>query len=493
MRKIGLVLLIALLGLLQLINASNLIVNKELENASANKKLSIEVAQHKTTVDLRYTLLEFIGYKQLNEYFSGHIDSSNDVRKLTSFSNPNDKYEPSSDVKAGHRFSGEDFGTTQEYFMSLLPTPIGLLCAGLLSIIFLNIFLCCRVCCKCLVIQPNDHSTKKGHENDTYEKRKETIKYQKKIIFWIEMGLCFIVFLCDTMSFIGRGRIVNGGTDLTDAITLVQNILRNGANGFGSLKTTASTMNTAIIHARDVSCKASKANDPTLENNIENIYSQMIASINTMESAMKTTEDLLLKIVSYGDSGKTFINDNIESKADTFFFVLWSFALISVVLILFFRYFRSTWGTKFAVLWSELTFVTMLGMLTATMLIVSLLGDFCMNPSYSAVINSPAAVRPQIEYFATCQGSDQIDSQIENITLQTKSITDLFSEGSEPLSDFCSTSGTNSENDMKTITASLGDITAGVKMIVDALTCTALQAVWFKIMNDALCTSFYGG
>ena len=44
------------------------------------------------------------------------------------------------------------------------------------------------------------------------------------------------------------------------------------------------------------------------------------------------------------------------------------FALISVVLILFFRYFRSTWGTKFAVLWSELTFVTMLGMLTAIML-----------------------------------------------------------------------------------------------------------------------------
>ena len=131
------------------------------------------------------------------------------------YNNPNDKYEPSSNVENGAAISGVEFDTTEEYLMTVLIKPILLFCLGFASLFFLNLGLCCRCCCKCCSCSPKEDITEKD------------LSHQKMMISGIEILLIFSVLLADTLCFYGYTYLNDGVSKLNDAFDGLIEIFTN--------------------------------------------------------------------------------------------------------------------------------------------------------------------------------------------------------------------------------------------------------------------------
>lgn len=414
------------------------------------------------------------------------------ARALEEWSNPNDKYVPSSNVKMGHKISGKEFSTSTEYFTSALLTPIALCVTGFLSIFFLNCALCCRNCFKCCRCDPNDHHNDPGHQNDSATKRMTYVNHQKMIIFAVEMFLCFAVLLADCLCYYGYGYIIKGGKDLLEALDLIGTMVDAGYDGAKSMATISGPqIQGAIALAQGTSCKPYQP----INQGMTAAYDIMDTAAEAIIAAMEQIMSIMSDLKGYVSDGREYVSGYLIKYADVFVLLVFFFAAFSVVLFVLFRFCRSTIGTKFAIFWGQLTFLILLLVCLPFMIFASIMGDFCMNPSKSAVENTPDGLKSKVRFYATCVGTDEVGEQFD------AAITNINSIGSEivdVLDDACDPSQappgvTVSSTDIVKIQLGLNGLTAAISAIRTAAGCTKFQEIWFKIMNDAFCTNFYGG
>jgi hypothetical protein len=448
----------------------------------------------------KFDIMDFLGMKKMS-VFHAEQNALRAERKLAEYSNPNDKYEPTSNVKNGHAISGKDFSTNTEYFTAVLISPVALCVTGILSIILLNLFLCCRKCFKCLRCDPNDHHTEFSHKDDSAEKRAAYINHQKFVIFIIEMVLCFCVMLADMLCYYGYGYIVSGGKDLLDALDMMKKILDDALAGANTMAGAGTNMHIHLSAAKSTSCPppSEPAASPAHQAVIDG-YPVALNAATAISTSMDTVKELIGNLLSYCEDGKEYVSNYLIAYADVFVFLVWSFAFVSVILFVVFRVCRSTFGTKIAILWGELTFIILLLVCLPFMIFSSLMGDFCMNPSYSAVINSPGSLRTMIEYYATCPAGSESDIETNFKAAKTDAgsvgttITSSFEPWCDPTNpNYATMGGSGSMVDIDQAGTASSGISTGIDGILAAAACTNLQSVWFKIMNDALCTNFYSG
>jgi hypothetical protein len=127
------------------------------------------------------------------------------------YSNPNDTYSPSMWVDYGHMLSGRDFDTSMDYLMRVMYAPVGLFALGLLAMLFLDIGLLFRCCCKACKCEPD----RKG-EKYAYNR---TCNY---VWFFI---LCALVIIFDMLVFLGNTEVDKGVATTSDAIKETQSIV----------------------------------------------------------------------------------------------------------------------------------------------------------------------------------------------------------------------------------------------------------------------------
>lgn len=409
-------------------------------------------------------------------------------------------YTPSANVKAGHRISGKEFSTSPEYLQAVLTTPIALTVLGVLSLIVLNISFCCRNCFKCCRCEPNDHHGEKGHDHDSVSQRMAYINHQKLMVFIVEMVLSFCVLLADMFCFYGYTGIVAGGKDLNDALDLIDGLLTQAVHGATSVITSTGSLNSLISLSETSNCPphGSQINSDAMKT----AYAGLKTLSDATAAAMQVVVDSLGPISSNVADNKNFINDTLLAYADIFVFLVFSVAFISVCLFVIFRLFRSACGTKIAIAWGMLTFLVLLLVCLPFMIFSSIFGDFCMNPSGNAVAQAPYAIRNKLTFYSTCVTSatvvDDVGTNLEaGADKIGQIITDIANNliGTQGSPGPCYGNSTSTKPVvLNKISSSSGpQLKANILKIREAAKCENVQAIWFKIVNDALCTNFYSG
>jgi len=404
-------------------------------------------------------------------------------------------YTPSANVEAGHRISGESFSTEPAYLTKVLTTPIALTVMGFLSIIVLNISFCCRKCFKCCRCEPNDHHNEKGHDHDSVSKRVSYINHQKLMVFIVEMVLCFCVMLADMFCFYGYTGIVAGGEDLNEALDLINALLTNAVGGATAVQGTTAKIDAKILSSRTLACPPQSAGDA-----MDQAYDGLALLSTLTATAMQVVIDGLGPMKSNVADTKDYINDYLIGYADIFVFLVFSFAFVSVVLFVVFRLFRSQCGTKIAIAWGMLTFIILLLVCLPFMIFSSIFGDFCMDPSVNAVAQAPDSVKAKLTFYSTCVGVDEVGDNLRSgktnlQTIITDITTALTCNACKCINQTAGTSnvdllGAPGNPGIKQYADALG---ANLQLIIDAAGCPKVQTIWFKIVNDALCTNFYSG
>ncbi len=398
-------------------------------------------------------------------------------------------YTPSANVEAGHRISGQDFSTDEAYLTTVLTTPIVLTVLGVLSLVILNIALCCRNCFKCCRCEPNDHHTEKGHDHDSLSQRMSYINHQKFMVFIVEMVLCACVMLADMFCFYGYTGIVAGGEDLNDALDLINQLLTSAVDGAKAIKAQTVTMNSLAVLSQETTCP------PNGSSSLTAAYTGLKILIAATGTAMDAVVNAMGPIQENVATNKNFINDTLIAYADVFVFLVFSFAFVSVCLFVIFRLLRSTCGTKIAISWGMLTFLILLLVCLPFMIFSSIFGDFCMAPSANAVKNAPADIQEKLRFYSTCAAGLE-DVVGDNLKTGKDKLAEIISTITTQMLGYCDgTAGPPSRSpvELNKIDNIQTALTLNLDKIITAASCVKVQEIWFKIVNDALCTNFYSG
>jgi hypothetical protein len=222
-------------------------------------------------------------------------------------------------------------------------------------------------------------------------------------------------------------------------------------------------------------------------------YDTIAASADSTTTIMLSVSTNLLSLRTYVDDMKVYVNDYLIGYADIFVFLVWSFAFVACILFVLFRIFRSELGTKFAVFWGQITFIILMLVCLPFMIFSATFGDFCMDPSRSAVTNvSDGDLRELVQYYATCVGDGKIDVQFQDAIATA---TDVIQEISSSLDAACKAQYGDPAGvvDVGQAITSATAIVGGLQKIRDEATCDKFQNIWFTIVNNALCKNFYSG
>jgi len=402
---------------------------------------------------------------------------------------PMSAYTPSANVEAGHRISGQDFSTDEAYLTTVLTTPVVLTVLGFLSLVILNIALCCRKCFKCCRCEPNDHHAEKGHDHDSLSKRMSYINHQKLMVFIVEMVLCGCVMLADMFCFYGYTGIVAGGEDLNVALDLINQLLKGALDGAKAIKVTTFSMTLLTDRSENITCPPAGPG----ASGLTAAYGGLKTLIGVTSTAMDAVVNAMGPIQENVATNKNFINDTLIAYADVFVFLVFSFAFVSVCLFVIFRLFRSTCGTKIAIAWGMLTFIILLLVCLPFMIFSSVFGDFCMAPSENAVMNAPAEIQEKLRFYSTCAAGLE-DVVGDNLRLGKDKLGEILSTITTQMLGYCDgSSSTRSRVELDKIDGLSTLLMQNLDKIISAASCVKVQEIWFKIVNDALCTNFYSG
>eukprot|EP00605_Chrysophyceae_sp_TOSAG23-4_P002262 GSChrysophyteH1.ASY1.ANO1.2506.1 assembled CDS len=289
------------------------------------------------------------------------------------------------------------------------------------------------------------------------------------------------------LCYYGYGYIKSGGEDLIEALDKFDTILENAYTSSNGIATVSAPNTSKLITDAKQPGKC-----PPITSDMTDAYDAIIAGADATTVSMVDVSDKLTDLRSYIDESKTYVNDYLIGYADVFVLLVWSFAFVACLLFVLFRIFRSETGTKFAVFWGQITFVILMLVCLPFMIFSATFGDFCMDPSRSAVTNvGDEGLRDLVQYYATCQGQGEINTLFQTAIDES---TTVINEINTNLKNLCqSAGGDDAAAAIELAATSAGGITVGLQGILDAAACTNFQEIWFIIMNDALCTNFYSG
>lgn len=407
--------------------------------------------------------VNFVARKESRQLATDGLTSDDDEV----YKNPNDNYEPSSNVENGAALSGVDFDVTQEYLTTVLIKPITLFCLGFVSLFFLNLGLCCR--CRCCSCAPKKDITE------------QELSHQKMMITGIEVLLVFSVLLADTLCYYGYTYLQDGVSKLNDAFDGLITIFTNVKSASYELYTVdVPTLSLSIILAR-TSCPAGSG-----------ILDDMEDFNAALDTAGRSLYNAALNLVEYMEVGQDTVNYYVATYLRSFVFLIWAFAALATFWFVLFRILKSERGTKFAIFWGELTFLLIILFNVPMMILAQVLGDFCVQPTHNLIKAAPdqpflnnRTAEDIVRFYSHCSGSDTIG---DDLTAVQESFT-LLSNATTVVADiFCS-----SDTNLGTISSTI--ISAGTRFtdIRDAIACTNFQAVWFTLFNDCLCGGIYSG
>jgi hypothetical protein len=173
--------------------------------------------------------------------------------------------------------------------------------------------------------------------------------------------------------------------------------------------------------------------------------------------------------------------------------VLWSYwaIILGVALLLFINdCCRSKVFLGFSIVIAEVIVTALTILACVEMVVVTLLADFCMDPSANVLSLLPAgSMKDILKFYITCTGSSPFSTFADNSSAYAALINGTLSEITQQPG-YSSSSLPNCVSMLQTQINSLFGL---LDDLFTQLDCPSLFAVWDKAINSSLCTSGYDG
>jgi hypothetical protein len=400
-------------------------------------------------------------------------------------------YTPTDDVKAGHELIhwspiSADSRELDYLYSTIFPAAV-ITVLGLVSVVLFQLILCARWCMrsfKCCGVS------------------KTTSSYRGNLM--ILMVLLFTSGIAVHMLFIGNSGVNDGFVEAADGIGTLK-------DEFVSLKSNAATLTTlgTEIKSDAASCTSTQtcaqyyccttgdcnsggAPDTTLQ--------PMFQVFDVQGALVKTVGDALTLLVADVpdalDTAETVMRGQaVDAKNNVIYGV---YAGIIVVLVGYAAsaYFKHKIGTQIMILLSEIIVVVLTLTCGVCMFLVTILGDFCMDPSGNVIdliteTSNSTEILDILNYYLKCVGTSPIGSDLDEGTQALEWVVGNITSYDSFL---------GSGNDPTACRAEIDSISSQSSASKDALAtliqffgCTTVNNAWAKIVNEGLCTSGYSG
>ncbi len=393
------------------------------------------------------------------------------------YSNPNDKYSPSSNVQNGHRLSRvSEFGGYDMVYLREVATSVVLFFAlGLLSLIFLNLGLLFRCCCKCCKCFPR---AKLGATRKEAEALINSHRIATTVSFYL-----FILFIlvADLLVYVGYGSFINGMETISDAMDLVALLFQDIYDECGKIigySDTIQALDTKVV-------------------GVCSYYPSIAGGLSDLSTNLKDVQEILDPLIEQIQSA----SDNVVAYAGKYIFyallAIFLFAITVIIVMVISHCCSSSCGLKFGMFWSMFMFFIIIILNIPFHFLTSFFGDYCMAPTLNTVsfaYNTSEALHDTMSYYLTCKGDSQFGPYLNtsetlfnelNFTIYNLTVTaPVFQTGG---------SCASSTSDLRKMGTTFIDMGVGFVSIFEVVGCERIQEIWFKFINEALCGDIYDG
>lgn len=403
-------------------------------------------------------------------------------------------YSPSRYVNAAHnipRFDYETFQVTGDnefptntddlvstdtmYTRGLITLPVWLIVLGIVSVVLMQLLIMFRCCFTCLKCAPNDE--------DVATEPEKVIKSRNRVFygFWL---FILIMLVADHALYLGNDELDKARDNLVSALTLLKNIFDDINTATLTLIDENQILKNQATAISGGSCGAIPPGSP-----LDSAVTSMDTAATAMLAAFTAIRDMVKDVPDMLDSSIDTVNYYGSDTKNMGMFSLYGLFLAIVLVFVAGSCLASKWIMWLGLLIGELTCIVSTIVCGIVMVVVTVFGDFCMDPTKNLEsIVGDGSVGDLISYYGTCTGNDPFYSDITSATSDLQSYsTDLTSSFSVP----CNTAG-NGQIVTAANNAILG-ITNGLQDITGTTTCESLNPVYDKFMNQAFCTNGYGG
>lgn len=360
------------------------------------------------------------------------------------YTNPNDTYVPSAEVEMGTRISPDDFQKSQDYFVTGAAIPIVLFGLGFLSLVCLNVCLCCGVSKVCAA-SASKHTVSCG-------------EHCFAVIFFVFLVICF---LATHVLYLGYGDTQDGFEIMRTSVTAV-------GDGFNDINAINKVM---LNHSSTI-----------LQICSQNSQYGCLNSSSTLDSAVVYVQDDLSDIPDYVD----WINDVIDMMEEFVLlcmFVMYGLLMTTILLYVFTQLCCRTHMVS-AICCGNIAFfiVSLIGVVW--MAATSITADFCYeNPTVNTVnLMKTSKQQMYTAWYTSCySGFNPLYRYINQTEYGAEAV--MRSIGNDTSAGAMSIRAHNNDiiNLLPNLTVATRD------------SCAPVQAGWLPLVNDGVCDSFFMG
>lgn len=395
-------------------------------------------------------------------------------------------YKPSADVESAHNiphvYRGAQVSDPQigqpdfrTYVETLITTPIVFLVLGILSVLIYQFILFTRCCCKCSKWTPDQKDVDaKPYFGDRVKWAAKTVSRRRWYSAFFLFFVAFVFFSIHGL-WLGYAKLKQG------ALSSISNI--------EDLKTIFTTTTSAASAIQlDGQSAYDEINNLQLScfGNQQSVKDSLLAFASGIKTAGSALYGLTKGIPDDLQIGQDYITmymiDALRLAVAIYYAVIFFFGLIYILGAFCLKSRCAMWVS---IGFTEIIVIILTIICVIEMILVMLLGDFCMDPTGYILQIFPAgsSLRDIMAYYTQCTGTnpfeDDIDSAQENaqdaidqiVTLSAYSCN--FNAVQSALSDVVNTQV---------------DIISG-----ELIDCAPLANIYTGIMNDSICGSLFSG
>lgn len=407
------------------------------------------------TLALVLTVNELFDQEILNP--SRSLVSNDD---LSNYENGNDTYSPTVMVKYGHMLTNKEFEANRAYVERVLYTPVAIFALGALAIFFYLCGLLWRCCCECCRCIPDGDDAQYDYKRTT-----------NTVLFYIFVAF---VLIFDQLVFIGNTEIDSGTSTLDSALSRSKTIGLSLESDTEDLIDLGSTLQTNL-NSLALACPA---------------YAAQINSASDDVEEFQDTADLMKSAVKFLPHAIDVAQKGLK-KYGIFYrqialYVIWGLAIVCGLMFFLAKIMENMTFMKVTMSISVLTYILYIILGIPWVLITSIGGDFCMDPTYNLVKSVPkGTTRNIMRYYSSCVGNSTLN---EYITTGYSELTTLNSTLQSIKQSSC-----GSAPEVGDIQTALNSAGITIMDMESTLNCPALRSIYFDVVNTGFCEEFYTG
>lgn len=405
------------------------------------------------------------------------------------------EYSPSEDVKNGHALIHWSPMSTDnrelDYLLSIIFPAAVITGLGLISIVIFQLTLIGRWCMrsfKCCGVS------------------KTTASYRGNL-----MILGCLLIACGVaahMLFIGNSGVNDGFTEAADGLGTL-------GGEFEELKSDSSDLSQLGVDIKDDAASCTGNNDCVQYYCCSNgdcsgaavndqALSAMFTIFDVQGSLLKTVGDSLNSLVKDVpgalDAAETVMRGQAIDTKNLVIFIVYAILMIVLVGYAACAYFKNKIGTQLMIFISELIVTVLTLSCGACMFVVTLLGDFCMDPSGNIIdmvteTTNSTEFKELLDYYLNCIGTSPIGSDLDSGIDSLNQIIDSIDSNSTYItgSGFAGNDQTACTSGIDTIKDNSQSSLTTLQSLLDFFGCSTVNNAWDQIVNQGLCTSGFSG